>query len=312
MEKILKGIVIKSTGSWYAVKAENGELYQCRMKGKFRLSDKRTTNPIAVGDNVEIQLNEDDLENIVITSIAERKNYIIRKSIKLSKESQILAANIDQAILIVTAREPETTDEFIDRFLITAEAYRIPAILIFNKADIYADADQERVGAWLETYQNIGYKCVITSVVNNLHIKTLANLLKDKISLIAGHSGVGKSSLINAIDSNLNLKTGEISSTHLQGKHTTTFAEMHELNFGGYVIDSPGIRGFGVIDMDKEELSHFFPEIFKKSSECQYYNCTHLHEPGCAVTSAVESGEIAYSRYHSYFNLFNEGKEKYR
>jgi ribosome biogenesis GTPase len=311
MSEVVKGTVVKSTGSVYIVNTDKEQL-SCKIKGKFRLKGARTTNPVAVGDKVEIELLADEPGSGVIVAIDERQNYIIRKSTNLSKESQIMAANIDQAILIATIRFPETTAEFIDRFLMTAEAYRINALIVINKTDLFDPVDKEIADEWTEIYQKIGYPCIQVSVEEKINIDQIKNILKDKVTLLAGNSGVGKSSMINAIDPTLNLKTGAISDYHKQGKHTTTFAEMHTLSFGGYIIDSPGIRGFGLIDMDKDELSHFFPEIFKKSTECKFYNCTHIHEPGCAVLEAVESGEISYSRYRTYFNTFNEDNAKYR
>lgn len=313
MTKISKGIVLKSTGSNYQVRTDDGALLSCGIKGKYRLKGVRTTNPVAVGDCVTIEISDEDEHVGTISQIAERKNYIIRKSTNLSKESQIMAANIDLAILLVTVRFPETTAEFIDRFLVTAEAYHIPAVIVINKTDLYDAADMMLVDEWFEMFTQIGYPCIKVSVKNNLNIDQISNLLKDKITLIAGNSGVGKSSLVNAIDSSLNLRTGIISESHLQGKHTTTFAEMHTLSIGGYVIDSPGIRGFGLIDLKKEELCHYFPEIFHVSDDCKFYNCTHIHEPGCAVIEAVENGRINYSRYRSYFNMFTEDETtKYR
>jgi ribosome biogenesis GTPase len=311
MSEVVKGTVVKSTGSVYIVNTDKEQL-SCKIKGKFRLKGARTTNPVAVGDKVDVELLPDEPGSGVIVAIDERQNYIIRKSTNLSKESQIMAANIDQAILIATIRFPETTAEFIDRFLMTAEAYRINALIVINKTDLFDPVDKEIADEWTEIYQKIGYPCIQVSVEENINIDKIKNILKDKVTLLAGNSGVGKSSMINAIDPTLNLKTGAISDYHKQGKHTTTFAEMHTLSFGGYIIDSPGIRGFGLIDMDKDELSHFFPEIFKKSTECKFYNCTHIHEPGCAVLEAVESGEISYSRYRTYFNTFNEDNAKYR
>lgn len=313
MTSLAKGIVLKSTGNNYQVRTDDGVLLSCGIKGKYRLKGVRTTNPVAVGDVVTIELADDELNVGTISKIDERKNYIIRRSINLSKESQIMAANIDQAILLVTVRFPETTPEFIDRFLVTAEAYHIPAVIIINKIDLYDQADNMLVDEWYEMFQKIGYTCIKVSVKENINIDKISNLLKDKITLVAGNSGVGKSSLVNAVDPLLNLKTGEISESHLQGKHTTTFAEMHTLSIGGYVIDSPGIRGFGLIDLKKEELCHYFPEIFHISDNCKFYNCTHIHEPGCAVIEAVENGEINYSRYRSYFNMFTEDNNtKYR
>jgi ribosome biogenesis GTPase len=270
----------------------------------------RTTNPISVGDKVDF---EEETEANVIVKIHDRKNYIIRKSSNLSKHSQIIAANIDQAFLIVTVNYPLTTTTFIDRFLAAAEAYRIPVNLIFNKIDRYRPNDVKRLGELKFTYEKIGYKCFEISAKKGLHLDIIREALKGKINLLSGHSGVGKSTLINAIQPGLDLKTGEISEAHSQGKHTTTFSEMFELDFEGYIIDTPGIRGFGTIDMGKEEMSHFFPEIFKTSAQCQFNNCTHVHEPKCAVKAAVEIGEICMTRYESYLGMIMEDENsKYR
>ncbi|MGQ8335744.1 ribosome small subunit-dependent GTPase A [Sunxiuqinia sp. A32] len=311
-----KGLVIKSTGSWYTVKSEDGERIECKIKGKFRLKGIKSTNPVAVGDQVEFKLVEADKEDQkhrigLITNIIARNNYIIRKSPNLSKQSHIIAANIDQAFLVVTINYPITTTTFIDRFLASAEAYRIPCTLIFNKIDRY-DADQLlQMDELIELYEKIGYRCLITSTKKNIGLDTLKDWMKGKTIVFAGHSGVGKSSLINVIEPGLNLKTKEISDSHQTGKHTTTFSEMFELSFGGHIIDTPGIKGFGMLDMEKEEIGHYFPEIFKQLEKCQYYNCTHTHEPDCEVKKAVVEGEIAESRYYSYLGLL-DGDEKYR
>ncbi|MFA8433864.1 MAG: ribosome small subunit-dependent GTPase A [Marinifilaceae bacterium] len=305
-----EGLVIKSTGSWYSVKTDSGEIHQCRIKGKFRMAGIRSTNPIAVGDRVEIEESKDA---VVITRIHERKNYIIRKASNLSKRSHIIASNIDQAFLIVTVNYPLTTTTFIDRFLASAEAYRIPVRLIFNKIDRYREEDLQRMEELKATYERIGYPCFETSAKKNINIDLLKQELKGKINVLSGHSGVGKSTLINALEPELDLKTAEISDAHHSGKHTTTFSEMFELSEGGYIIDTPGIRGFGTIDMVKEEIFHFFPEIFKKADGCQFYNCTHVHEPKCAVKQAVEEGDISYTRYESYLGMMLEDEdEKYR
>ncbi|MDQ2179353.1 ribosome small subunit-dependent GTPase A [Marinifilum breve] len=305
-----EGLVIKSTGSWYTVKTNDGEIHNCRIKGRFRMEGIRTTNPIAVGDRVNF---EEDKESKVIVSIHDRKNYIIRKSSNLSKHSQIIASNVDQAFLIVTVNYPLTTTTFIDRFLAAAEAYRIPVRLIFNKIDRYRPNDMDRLDELKGIYEKIGYKCYEISAKNGTHLDIIKDALKDNINLLSGHSGVGKSTLINAIQPGLDLKTGEISEAHSQGKHTTTFSEMFELDFGGYIIDTPGIRGFGTIDMEKEEMSHFFPEIFETSQECQFNNCSHIHEPKCAVKAAVEAGEISITRYESYLGMVMEDEDsKYR
>lgn len=311
-----KGIVVKSTGSWYTVKTDNGTRIESRIKGNIRLKGIRSTNPIAVGDIVElIELKEDNSNNSetvgFITKIQPRKNYIIRKSPNLSKESHIIAANIDQAFLIVTINFPETTTTFIDRFLVSAEAYRIPCHLIFNKIDLYNQEELKLMTSLIEVYNNAGYTCLQLSVKEKLGFTELESMIKNKTNVFSGHSGVGKSSIINVLHPKGNLKTGNISEAHFSGKHTTTFSEMIELEFGGYIIDTPGIKGFGVLDMEKEEISHYFPEIFRNLEGCQYYNCTHTHEPNCAVKKSVEEGKIAQSRYFSYLGLL-EDEEKYR
>lgn len=305
------GIVIKSTGSWYTVKLTDGKLMKCKMKGKIRLEGIKSTNPIAVGDIVK--LKEEKEEGIgVITSIEERKNYIIRRSTNLSKQSHIIAANIDQAILVATINYPVTTRIFIDRFLASAEAYRIPVVLVFNKTDRYDESHNLELETVRNIYEAIGYPTIALSAKMQDDISEFTNLLKERTSVIAGHSGVGKSTLINRIEPNLHLKTAEISEMHHSGKHTTTFAEMHELSLGGYIIDTPGIRGFGMYDIEKTELHHFFKEIFKHSPNCQYNNCSHAHEPGCAVKKAVEEEVIAPSRYESYISILLNKDNKYR
>jgi len=311
-----KGIVIKSTGSWYTVKTEEGNLIESRIKGNLRLKGIRSTNPIAVGDHVEIvESNEDN--NIgsqvvgLIHKIIPRTNYIIRKSPNLSKESHIIAANIDQAFLIVTIQFPVTTTTFIDRFLVSAEAYRIPCHLIFNKIDLYNEEQTATMNSLIEIYESAGYACLKISAKKEIGIGELKNMMTNKTNVFSGHSGVGKSTIINSLQSNIILKTGEISEAHFSGKHTTTNSEMYELDFGGFIIDTPGIKGFGVLEMEKEEISHYFPEIFKLLDECQFYNCTHTHEPHCAVKKSVEEGKIALSRYNSYLGLLDD-EEKYR
>lgn len=311
-----KGIVIKSTGSWYTVKTTEGNQIECRIKGNLRLKGIRSTNPIAVGDHVElIEVKEDNIEGGqcvgLISNIIPRTNYIIRKSPNLSKESHIIAANIDQAFLVVTIKYPITTTTFIDRFLVSAEAYRIPCHILFNKIDLYNDEQTKLINSLVNIYENIGYQCLTVSTKKQTGIDELKSKMQNKTNVFAGHSGVGKSTIINILQPNLTLKTGIISEAHLSGKHTTTNSEMYELDFGGYIIDTPGIKGFGVLDMEKEEISHYFPEIFKKLDECQFYNCTHTHEPNCAVKNAVEKGEIALSRYETYLGLL-DGEEKYR
>lgn len=299
----MQGLVIKSTGSWYQVFAEDGQTYACRIKGKFRIKGIQTTNPIAVGDNVDFEL-EPNAETGVINHLHDRKNYIIRKSINLSKQTQIIAANLDQAFLIVTLASPRTSLGFIDRFLVTAEAYDIPTCLIFNKLDIYSDEGLEILADYKAIYKNIGYSCYEVSALQGTNIAQIEALLKDKVTLFSGHSGVGKSSLINAILPDFDLKTGEISESSDKGQHTTTFAEMHQLPFGGYLVDTPGIRELGIVDIEKEELSHFFVEMRERLNQCKFNNCRHINEPGCAIIKAVEEGEIEPSRYDSYQSIY--------
>ena len=300
----MTGIVIKSTGSWYSVFSENKTVTECRIKGLFRTKGIRTTNPIAVGDRVDFEMKDDGKG--VIHAIAERTNYIIRKSINLSKQSHILAANVDQALLIVTLAMPRTSAGFIDRFLLTAEAYHIPVSIVFNKMDLFTDEKaKHEIAEFISIYRNIGYTCYETSAIENNNTEVLRTLIKDKITLISGHSGVGKSTLINVLDQSLNLKTGELSEAHFKGKHTTTFAEMHLLSFGGFIIDTPGIKELGLVDMEKEEISGYFPEMRAIRNQCKFNNCLHLNEPKCAVIVAVEQGQIAASRYNSYLGIMN-------
>jgi len=291
-------------------------MIDCRIKGKMRLKGMRTTNPVAVGDRVEYELQHDETtkEGIagIITAIEPRTNYIIRKASNLSKESQIVAANIDQTFLVVTVNYPITLTGFIDRYLVSAQAYRIPACLIFNKLDLYDDTDYNKLEEYLQTYESIGYKCYQISALKNFNLDSLREDIKGKINLFSGLSGVGKSSILNLLEPSLSLKTDEISEYHLQGKHTTTFSEMFELHDGGYLIDTPGIRGFGVIDMVKEEIPHYFPEMFNLLKDCRYFNCSHTHEPGCAVKKALQEGRIPVSRYESYLSLIGEDNSKYR
>lgn len=305
----MKGIVVKSTGSWYSVRLESGEQIECRIKGKFRMKGIKTTNPVAVGDAVEVEVGA---EGGVISQIMDRKNYIIRKSTNLSKEAHIIAANVDQAMLVVTVNHPVTSTVFIDRFLASVEAYRIPATLVFNKIDLYGEDDLLMLGALTQVYMQAGYECLHVSSLTGEGVEDVVAALKNKITVFSGLSGVGKSSLVNRVEPGLDLKVAEISESHDTGKHTTTFAEMFPLSFGGYIVDTPGIRAFGLIHMEKNEISHYFPEIFKRATDCKYYNCTHIHEPGCAVLEAVENGEISESRYFSYVSMFEEGEDKYR
>ncbi len=306
-----QGIVIKSTGSRYRILYGDGNVVDCTIKGKFRVRELKNTNPLAVGDRVLFEFEPGNSYG-VITELLDRKNYILRKASNLSKQSQIIAANIDHVFLMFTISSPETPVEFIDRFLITAEAYRIPASLIINKTDLYNEEEETRMEYLVSVYEMIGYKCFRISVKNRTGLDSLAALMKDKISLIAGNSGVGKTTLLNAFNPALKLKTEEISDYHRQGKHATTFPEMHLMPFGGYLIDSPGIRGFGVFDMDRNEIYHFFPEIFRISKGCRFYNCLHLDEPDCAVINAVEKGEIDPLRYRSYLNILEDDNRKYR
>jgi ribosome biogenesis GTPase len=305
------GLVLKSTGSNYKVLSSSGSILNCSVKGKLRIKELRTTNPIAVGDNVLFEIDNKNNTGI-ITEVLDRRNYILRKSSNLSKHSQIIAANIDQVFLMVTIILPETPVEFIDRFLITAEAYRVPARIIINKTDLYRAEEIEKMEYLESMYQKIGYECIRLSIHQQTNLEELKLLMKDKISLISGNSGVGKTTLLNTFSPELNLKTAEISDYHKQGKHITTFPEMHRMPFGGFVIDTPGIRGFGVVDMERNEMYHFFREIFIKSKECRFNNCLHLDEPECAVRKAVEKGEIDFLRYRSYLNIMEGDNRKYR
>ncbi|MFA7043525.1 MAG: ribosome small subunit-dependent GTPase A [Bacteroidales bacterium] len=307
----MKGLVVKNTGSWYLVKTEDGRQVECKVKGNFRMKGLRSTNPVAVGDRVVI--SDTGEENEFITEIEDRKNYLVRKPTNLSKQLHILAANIDQAFLLITIKSPVTNTVFMDRFLASAEAYRIPAHILINKTDIYNDEDKEYMDGLMNLYKTIGYPCTCISAKNGDGVEQLRPLFKDKISLLSGNSGVGKSTLINAIRPISQARTGLISESHHKGMHTTTFSEMYELENGGYLIDTPGIKGFGTIDMKTEEVGHYFPEIFKASAHCRFNNCTHTHEPGCAVLTAVENHFISESRYMSYLSiLHDEGDGKYR
>lgn len=299
----MKGLVIKSTGSWYMVKNENNKLIPCRIKGKFRLDGIKHTNPVAVGDYVEF---EHEQENGVITKIHERFNYIIRKSSNLSKQTHIIASNINQALLVVSLIQPQTSLGFIDRFLLTAEAYHIPSILVFNKCDLYQHDLADLATETIAIYTKIGYTCIQTSAKTNTNTNHLIQLLQNKTTLVAGHSGVGKSSLLNCISPNLSLKTGDISAFSSKGKHTTTFAEMFDLSFGGYIIDTPGIKEFGIVDLEEVEIAQYFVEMRALSSQCKFNNCKHINEPMCAIKKAVEDGIIANERYQSYLNILTK------
>ena len=306
-----KGLVIKNTGSWYQVKTDDGQLVDCKIKGNFRLKGIRSTNPVAVGDRVQIAINAEG--TAFITEIEDRKNYIIRKASNLSKQSHIIAANLDQCMLVVTVNYPETSTTFIDRFLASAEAYRVPVTLVFNKVDRYSEDENRYLEGLINLYTHIGYPCYKVSALQNEGIEAIKDALADKVTLFSGHSGVGKSTLINAILPEQHLKTGEISTAHNKGMHTTTFSEMFEVGNDGYLIDTPGIKGFGTFDMKDEEVGHYFKEIFEFSTNCKYGDCTHRHEPGCAVREAVEKHYISESRYASYLNMLEDKEEgKYR
>lgn len=306
----MRGLVIKNTGSWYTVLTDDGQLIDCKIKGNFRLKGIRSTNPVAVGDRVQIVPNNEG--TAFITEIEDRRNYIIRKSINLSKQSHIIAANVDQAILVVTVANPQTSTTFIDRFLASAEAYRVPVILVFNKTDLLDEDMRRYQEAMVNLYQTIGYECHQISANTGDGVEALHSLLKDKITLLSGNSGVGKSTLINRLVPDANLRTSEISDAHNTGQHTTTFSEMIRLD-EGWLIDTPGIKGFGTFDMEPEELTSYFKEIFHFSQDCRFSNCTHTHEPGCAVLKALEDHYIAESRYQSYLSMLEDKDEgKYR
>lgn len=305
-----EGKILKSTGKWYIVELEDGTLVDCRIRGKIRLDGLRTTNPIAAGDQVELTDDRDEEGKGVITSVKERKNYIARKSTNLSKQSQILAANIDKAYLMVTLKSPVTHLAFIDRFLVSAESFRVPVTILFNKVDTYNEDELFYLDALIDLYENIGYPCHKISAENALNIDFIRDEIKENQVMISGHSGVGKTTLINQLDSNLDLRTGEISEYHQQGQHTTTFAEMHKLQTGGYIIDTPGIRAFGIVDLDKEVMSHYFPEMRALLGTCKYHNCQHLNEPHCNIKKAIEEGNISESRYQTYLQLMSEDENE--
>lgn len=307
----MKGLVIKNTGSWYTVKTDDGQLIESKIKGNFRLKGIRSTNPVAVGDHVEIITNQEG--TAFISAIEDRRNYIIRKSPNLSKQSHILAANVDQALLVVTVNYPQTSTTFIDRFLASAEAYSVPVVLVFNKHDLLSEEELHYEKMMCTLYETVGYKCVEISAETGEGVEQLFPILKDKITLLSGNSGVGKSTLINRLIPHASQRTAEISDAHNTGMHTTTFSEMIELPGGGYLIDTPGIKGFGTFDIEKEELTSYFKEIFHFSKDCRFSNCTHTHEPGCAVIKAVEDHFIAVSRYQSYLSMLEDKDEnKYR
>ena len=300
----MKGIVTKSTGSWYHLRTKDGTTYQARIRGKFRIANIKHTNPIAVGDEVDFEIDKDDIA--VITKIYDRKNYIIRKSVNLSKKTHIIASNIDVAFLVVTMSNPKTSFGFIDRFLITAEAYQIPVVILFNKIDVYQQDELDDLLLYKHIYNSIGYESIDISAETGLNLDLVKDLMKDKVSLVSGHSGVGKSTLLNALHPDLNLKTHQVSDFNSKGQHTTTFAQMFEWPFGGFIIDTPGIKEFGLVHIEKSELQNYFPEILELRSECKFDNCIHVNEPKCAVRDAVDAMEIAPSRYESYLTFLEE------
>jgi ribosome biogenesis GTPase len=309
----MTGIVYKSTGSWYTVKADNNQIYDCRIKGKFRMKGIKSTNPIAVGDVVDFEIDEtSDAITGSIHHIHDRKNYIVRKSVNLSKQTHIIASNIDIVFLIVTINNPITTTSFIDRFLVTAEAYHIKAVLLFNKIDTFDEAMSDEQLFLQHVYTQIGYDCLRVSAKNGKGLEQLKEMMQGKVCMFSGHSGVGKSTLVNALEPTLNLKTKEISDLHQQGQHTTTFAEMFDLTFGSKIIDTPGIRGFGIVDMEKQEIKGYFPEFFKLEDQCKFNNCLHKEEPNCAIKKALEEDKIAWSRYKSYLQILEGDEEQYR
>lgn len=309
----MTGVVYKSTGSWYTVRTDLGATYLCRIKGKFRLQGIKSTNPIAVGDIVDFELDtkSDDVTG-VIDNIHDRINYIVRKSVNLSKQTHVIASNIDQVFLLITIENPQTFTSFIDRFLVTAEAYSIKTILLFNKIDTYNKEALDEVKYLAHIYRKVGYECIGISASTGKNVDKVKAIMQDKVSMFAGHSGVGKSTLVNAIEPELDLKTKSISTQHMQGQHTTTFAEMFDLSFGAKIIDTPGIKGFGIVDMDKEEVSDYFPEFFDLKQDCKFNNCLHIEEPKCAIKDALDKDEIAYSRYKSYISILDGEDEQYR
>jgi len=309
----MRGLVYKSTGSWYSVKTQTNEQFDCRIKGKFRLDGIKSTNPIAVGDYVDFELEKNsDVVTGVINNICERKNYVLRKSVNLSKQTHILASNIDVVFLIITISSPVTSTNFIDRFLLTSNAYSINTILLFNKIDLLDEAEKKILKKLIDIYTNIGYECYEISAKNQYNIDKVQSLMKDKVSMFGGHSGVGKSTLINSLQPNLNLRTNNISVQHAQGQHTTTNAELYDLDFGAKIIDTPGIRGFGIVDFNKSDIKNYFPEFYKLVNQCKFNDCMHVNEPKCIVKQSVDEGTIANSRYENYLQILEDDKSSYR
>ena len=304
----MKGTVIKTTGSWYLVKSEQGDLLECRLKGKFRIKGIKSTNPIVVGDCVVLEKSDN---SYMIIKLMDRKNFIVRRSVNLSKQTHIIASNIDQAILMVTLLNPITTTTFIDRFLVSANASGVEVILLFNKTDLYNNENKDNHKELIKVYKKIGYKTISLSVLKD-DLNKVKDLMKGKLNLISGHSGVGKSTLINKLQPNLHINTKEVSESYNQGQHTTTFSELHELDFGASIIDTPGIKGFGLVEIDKNEISNLFPEFFALKSKCKFHNCIHLNEPNCKVKDAIMKNEIAESRYLSYLGMVEDEEENYR
>ena len=304
----MKGTVIKTTGSWYLVKSEKGDLLECRLKGRFRIKGIKSTNPIVVGDRVVLEKTD---ESYMITKLMDRKNFIVRKSVNLSKQTHIIASNIDQAILMATLLNPITTTTFIDRFLVSANAFGVEVVLLFNKTDLYNNEDKKKHEELVEVYKKIGYKTISLSALKD-DLTKVKDVMKGKVNMISGHSGVGKSTLINKLQPNLHINTKEVSESYNQGQHTTTFSELHELDFGSSIIDTPGIKGFGLVEIKKNEIANLFPEFFALKSKCKFHNCIHLNEPQCRVKDAIMKNEIAESRYFSYLGMIEEEEENYR
>ncbi len=309
----MKGVVYKSTGSWYTIKSFEGVFYECKIKGKFRIEGIKSTNPIAVGDQVEFEVETKGDETLgIINKIRPRENYIIRKSVNLSKQTHIIAANVDVAFLLVTLNNPPTFTSFIDRFLVTAQAYQIKAVLLFNKMDSYNQKEILEINYLAALYTSIGYECIYISAKTGKNIDKVKQMMLGKVSMFSGHSGVGKSTLVNILEPTLELKTSEISSQHMQGQHTTTFAEMYDLSFGAQIIDTPGIKGFGVVEVDKQELGNYFPEFFELKGQCKFNNCLHLQEPKCAIKQALENDALSWSRYKSYLQILEGEQDHFR